>query len=67
MSTCLTRAHRSANPESETVSGKALYDCRKLNGGKATSRLVAFGAHAPWIGVQGNFGCVLWRQRKEAA
>lgn len=65
MNTCLTCAHRSAHPESTTISGRDLYDCRKLNGSKATPRLVVSGAHAPWVAVQGNFGCVLWRQRKD--
>lgn len=61
MGTCKSCSRRSAEPQSETIRGAPLYDCRLLN---RTARIEVLGAHAPWIAVRGDFGCCMWKQRK---
>ncbi len=63
MSTCLTCARRSAKPVDHAIgTKKALYDCATIN-----KKLVVWGAYTPTIVVPEGFGCVFWKERKEAA
>ena len=64
MNTCLTCARRSAEPVNWSVRrNEQLYDCPTIN---KTPRIYKTGAGSVLIQVSADWGCVLWKKRKEA-